>query len=101
MAVVTYLKNTADIAANEVCIVGVDGDAFVYNKEYENGSNEKLKFNNVQYYISNIKLEKVDGTVWSEPESYHLIDNAVSSSMMFQIKDLRKIMRRLILLLLL
>ena len=62
-------------------------DAFAYNTEYTNSSNEQLEFTSVRYYISNIKLEKMDGTVWSEPESYHLIDHGVSSSMMFMISD--------------
>ncbi|WP_417602567.1 MbnP family protein [Owenweeksia hongkongensis] len=64
-----------------------DGNTFAYNTEYTNGSGEKLEFNNLRYYISNIKLEKVDGTVWSEEESYHLIDHAVPSSSMFLIED--------------
>lgn len=64
-----------------------DGNAFDYGTEYTNSSNEQLEFTSVRYYISNIKLEKMDGTVWSEPESYHLIDHAVPSSMMFMIKD--------------
>lgn len=61
--------------------------AFAYNTNYTNSSNEDLEFTSVRYYISNIKLEKMDGTVWSEEESYRLIDNGVSSSMLFQIKD--------------
>ncbi|WP_417610167.1 MbnP family protein [Owenweeksia hongkongensis] len=62
-------------------------DAFTYNTEYTNSSSEQLEYTSVRYYISNITLEKMDGTVWSEEESYHLIDNGVSSSMMFKIDN--------------
>lgn len=64
-----------------------DGNAFAYNTEYTNSSSEQLEYTSLRYYISNIKLEKMDGTVWSEEESYHLVDHAVPSSSMFLIED--------------
>lgn len=51
----------------------LDGDAFTVSK-----------FN---YFISNIKLTKADGTVWSEPESYHLVKQAETASRSFELKD--------------
>lgn len=37
-------------------------------------SSDTFAFTTFKYYISNIKLKKTDGTWYSVPESYHLID---------------------------
>ncbi len=37
-------------------------------------TSDSLKFSTLKYYVSNIKFKKTDGTWWSQPESYHLID---------------------------
>ena len=58
-----------------------------FGTEYTTSQNEALTFNKLRYYISNIKLEKMTGTVWAEEESYHLVDHAVPSSQMISIKD--------------
>lgn len=41
---------------------------------------EVLTFETMKFYISNIQLKNEDGTVWSETESYHLVDAASSST---------------------
>lgn len=51
----------------------------------ENG--DSLQVTNYKYFISNIKLEKADGTIWAQPESYYLIDEASASSKKFDIPD--------------
>jgi uncharacterized protein YceK len=38
------------------------------------GTSDSLRFNNIKIYISNIKLKRADGTWWTEPESYRLVD---------------------------
>lgn len=53
---------------------------FVLGTEYTNGSNEKITFATVKYYISNIKLTKTDNTVWSQPDSYYLVDVSSAAS---------------------
>lgn len=50
------------------------------NTEYTTAANEKLKFTTIKYYISNIMLEKADGTFWAEAESYHLLDATIAAS---------------------
>lgn len=51
------------------------------NQEYTHpATQEKLTFQTLNYYISNVKLKKSDGSWWSENESYHLVkvdDNTV------------------------
>ncbi len=39
---------------------------------YSNSLNDSFTVSKLNYYISNIKLKYADGTVFSEPESYHL-----------------------------
>ena len=35
---------------------------------------DSLTFTKLAYYISNIQLHNVNGDVWAEPESYHIVD---------------------------
>jgi hypothetical protein len=37
------------------------------------GTGEEITFTTLRYYVTNIKLQKEDGTWWTQPESYHLI----------------------------
>jgi hypothetical protein len=55
---------------------------FALNTEYTNASGEKFKVNFLQYYISNIKLKKADGTTYTVPqdESYFLVREHLASS---------------------
>jgi hypothetical protein len=49
------------------------GQALQLNKSYTTLLNDEVQFTTFNYYISNIKLKKADGTVWAQPESYHLL----------------------------
>jgi len=40
-----------------------------------------------KYYISNIKITKMDNSVWAEPNSYHLIDHSDDASTLVTIPD--------------
>jgi len=42
-------------------------------KTYTNSSGDFFSVNMFNYYVSNVKLINVDGSVYIEPESYHLI----------------------------
>lgn len=46
---------------------------------------DELTFTTFKYYVSNIKLKKDDGTWWTQPESYYLVD--VSQGETFTIAD--------------
>ena len=51
-----------------------DQAAFTLGTDFVNSSGENLNFSKVKYYLTNIRLEKMDGTVWSEEESYRIVD---------------------------
>jgi hypothetical protein len=54
---------------------------FTLNAEYIHPvTNDTLNFTTMKYYISNLKLKKSDGTWWSHPESYFLVDLENESS---------------------
>lgn len=42
--------------------------------------NDTLNFSKLKYYISNVKLKKADGSYWSHPNSYFLVDIADTNS---------------------
>jgi hypothetical protein len=62
-------------------IVG-DKDLTLNNTNYTNSSNESFNISMLQYYISNIKLKKSDGTEYVVPqeESYFLVREHVEES---------------------
>lgn len=57
------------------------------NATYTNQKGETYKISLFNYYISNIKFTKKDGTEYAEPESYHLIQQSSSTSGHFHIED--------------
>jgi hypothetical protein len=57
------------------------GANFDLNTEYVHPStNDTLTFTTLKYYVSNFKLKKEDGTWYTQPESYYLVDLSVPSS---------------------
>ncbi len=52
---------------------GFDGAEFSFDTSYTDASGDTLIFTKFDYYISNVKLTKTDGTIWSQPDSYFLI----------------------------
>lgn len=66
----------------------VGSSALVLNtQEYTSPNAEQFKVSKFNYYISNIKLVKADGSTYNEPESYHLIQASDSSSLQFSIAN--------------
>ncbi len=65
-----------------------DQDLFELNKAYVNGSSEDVTFSMVKYYLTNIKLEHTDGSVWSEENSYHLVDLSDAGSLILSLADI-------------
>ena len=64
-----------------------NGDSFTLNQEYTSSLGEKLELSKVRYYISNVKLEKADGTVWTEENSYHLVEGDDAATMKISFAD--------------
>jgi hypothetical protein len=48
--------------------------AFSMNQEMTHpGTGEKMTFQTLNYYISNVRLKREDGSWWTQPESYYLV----------------------------
>lgn len=52
---------------------GADGNVLAFNKAYQNALGQPYVIQTLVYYVSNVKLTRADGTVWTEPNSYHLV----------------------------
>lgn len=48
-------------------------EALELDKTYRTASNDQVKFARAGYFISNVELVNADGSVFKEPNSYHLI----------------------------
>lgn len=67
----------------------VDGQPLVLKTgKYTNAHGDTFVVNAYKYYISNIVLEADNGVKYKEPESYHLVDEAVPASKTIKIKGL-------------
>ena len=60
---------------------------FVLGTEYTTAAGENVTFNTTKYYVSNIKFTKTDGTVFTQPESYYLVDLSADGSNLLTITD--------------
>lgn len=62
---------------------------FSLNKNYFHSKvGDSIQFSMLKYYITNVELEKVDGTFWKETESYHLVDLSKGQLNKFDIKNI-------------
>ncbi|MCS7073911.1 MAG: hypothetical protein NZ108_05550 [Bacteroidia bacterium] len=60
--------------------------AFQLSKQFTTAANEQVNFSVFKYYISNVKLQKTDGTWWSDT-SYYLIDASQANSNVLTINN--------------
>ncbi len=66
----------------------VDTNALVFSTQtYTNQAGNTFNVSLFKYYISNIKITKTDNTVWTEPNSYHLVDHLDASSTLITIPN--------------
>ena len=67
----------------------MSGAEFVLNTELvQPMNNDTMTFTTFKYYISNFKLKKADGTWWTHPESYFLVDLNNPSSLSLNLGEL-------------
>ncbi|OON67304.1 hypothetical protein B0919_19285 [Hymenobacter sp. CRA2] len=59
-----------------------------FGSTYTTAAGDPFTVSKFNYYISNIKLTKTDGTEWAERESYHLVKQADAGSRSFQLTDI-------------
>lgn len=78
--------NTPDPTSGTVVVKfdhkwGNSGGPFFMNQDITHpGTGETINFQTLNYYISNVKLQKEDGTWWVENESYHLVKVQANST---------------------
>lgn len=66
----------------------VDTNTLVFSTQtYTNQAGNIFNVTLYKYYISNIKITKTDNTVWSEPDSYHLVDHLDEASTLITIPN--------------
>ena len=54
---------------------------------YTNQAGNTFNVTMYRYYISNIKITKMDNSIWTEPNSYHLIDHSDAASTLLTIPN--------------
>lgn len=69
---------------------GAVGDSALVlsSQTYTNQAGNTFNVTLCKYYVSNIRLTKNDNSVWSEPNSYHLIDYSDPSSIILEIPNI-------------
>lgn len=65
-------------------------DLVMTTGNYTNAAGESFTVTKFNYYITNIKMIKADGSEYAEPESYHLLQADVASSHHFHLKSVPK-----------
>lgn len=65
-------------------------DLVLNTGNYTNAAGESFTVSKFNYYITNIKLKKADGSEYVEPESYHLVEADVAASRHFHLKNVTK-----------
>jgi hypothetical protein len=60
---------------------------FALGTEYTTAAGENVTFNTTKYYVSNIKFTKTDGSVFTQSESYYLVDLSADGSNLLTISD--------------
>lgn len=62
---------------------------FELNTAYtHHATSDELTFSMFRYYVSNIQLVKDDNTIWSEEESYHIVNVAEPGSLVLNLKNI-------------
>lgn len=65
----------------------VDTLPLVFGNTYKNPNGDTMSINMFKYYISNVVFTKSDGSKHVEPNSYHLINQGLSSSLSFVVSN--------------
>jgi hypothetical protein len=66
----------------------VDTLPLVFGNTYRNPNGDTMSINMFKYYISNVVFTKSDGSKHVEPNSYHLINQGLSSSLSFVVSNI-------------
>lgn len=67
---------------------GPDYKPFAFNTQLIHPlTKDSITFTHLRYYISNIKLQRTDGSWWAQSESYYLADASSASGSLLALKD--------------
>lgn len=67
---------------------GMSGDAFMLNMDMVHPmTGDTMNFTKFRYYVSNLKLKKSDGSWYTQPESYFLVDASDETTMSITLSD--------------
>jgi hypothetical protein len=58
---------------------------FALNTPYVTRDNDSVTISMLRYYVTNIQLQKADGTWWSENESYYIVDASQAASLIIEV----------------
>lgn len=83
----TVKDTTGSIGISITHIAGTESLA-LNTQWYKNENGDSLKFTRFDYFISNIKFIREDGTSFAEPESYHLVLSNDASTKKFTVKNI-------------
>lgn len=76
----TFKVTVENMAGNELMVLN--------DKWYKNENGDSVKFTIFNYFLSNVKLTKEDGSVYAVPESYFLLKQSDASSKSFVLNDI-------------
>lgn len=62
--------------------------ALVFNTPFLSRTGDSLSISMLKYYISNIALQRADGSWWTQDESYYLVDAQLMASTLLQINQI-------------
>ncbi|MCA8829344.1 MbnP family protein [Hymenobacter pini] len=87
-------KDDADSVTPAIGPLDIEMDHLVGNtpltlntSTYTTPLGQQFTVSTFNYYLSNIKLKKADGTEYAEPESYHLVKESDAKTKMFTLTD--------------
>lgn len=68
-------KTSGDVGLDIEHVWGSAEEEFILNKEYTHPlTNDKMTFTIFRYYVSNLRLKSTDGTWFTQPDSYYIVD---------------------------
>ncbi len=70
--------------------LGANGRPLKLDTVYTNAAGNRYVVNVLKYFVSNVQFTRQDGTIWSEPASYHLVTvpGAPADNPEIEVKDL-------------
>ena len=87
-------KDDSNSSAPEAGTLDIEIDHLVGNTplalntgNYTNGLGQQFTVSTFNYYLTNIKLKKADGTEYAEPESYRLVKESDSKTKAFTLEN--------------